>query len=634
MSSLASDNSQYPQLEILERRLNEIGRTATLVAGVPGEKHPIKSGWRDLPAGSQELGSTTTLLLTGEQSGVCVIDCDDEEATRLFIETYHPEDTLRVKTKRGWHFYFQLPDFDVQTSSKEIIPNVKLDIKGWGGVTVAPGSPDKVIDNDAPIAKLPPALVAHPKLRRVASTESAAAAVVPRPLVESDERLPLAKAACLEHAVACDGGVELFNLCSVLVHRYLLPDDVAAEQIKQHYNPRCAHEDGSPYPWSDAQIVYKLQEARTKRAKALAPYDFLRKPSQVAAPAEQDLGARMLRRIELGNAPRVPTGFPSLDEATRGGYKLGKLILIGGAPGAAKTGMLTSHAELWGAGERDVFFVAADEPADDIIIRLGQWAGFDRKKLEDGDPEECARAAEVVSRRLPRLRLIDPPEGDLCLEDVVERATGASIFLIDSLQTVRTRAAEKIIDRRLQINAVVERLKLLARAGHLVISTCELARSAYRNTEAKLNTNPLAAFKESGDIEYAAQLAIVLISRQGAGNIVDVVMPKNRLGPKKDFALQLDFVQAGVTECKAPPSTFDPLRQAKNRVMDWVTANTSHLPMSRSSLAAQAGGMGSRTRKAIDELIEAGALVQDQHLQVNLPHDVLTRMDGLVPEVA
>ena len=347
-------------------------------------------------------------------------------------------------------------------------------------------------------------------------------------------------------------------------------------------------------------------------------------PRPLPSPAE-----RLLKMIDRAKAPRLTTGLPTLDQATRGGYPMGKLVVVGGAPGAAKTGLVVSLAHHWATGDVPVVVVAADEAADNLAIRLGQQLGFDRVKLEAGDAEECARAAMAIET-LHRLQLIDPDEGDgLYLEDIAGRLTEPSILIVDSLQSVRVRAAARATDRRAVIDAALTVLKAVRRDGHLVFVTCELARGAYRNADASANTNPLAAFKESGGIEYAVDQALVLVSRKGTGAIIDVVMPKNRLGPKQDFALQLDFMRAQVAECTAPPPAFDPLARAKRRVLSWVEDNTRHLPLSKSALAEQAGGNQMETRKAISALLEDGALVQDRHMQVTLPHETLARMSGI-----
>lgn len=73
-------------------------------------------------------------ILTGRVSGLIGLDIDDE---KLFKENI-PE-TFTVKTGKGYHHYFQLPD-DGEHYSNRSIKTQGFDIKAEGGVLVAPFS--------------------------------------------------------------------------------------------------------------------------------------------------------------------------------------------------------------------------------------------------------------------------------------------------------------------------------------------------------------------------------------------------------------------------------------------------------------------------------------------------------------
>jgi hypothetical protein len=74
----------------------------------------------------------------------------------------------------------------------------------------------------------------------------------------------------------------------------------------------------------------------------------------------------------------------------------------------------------------------------------------------------------------------------------------------------------------------------------LVLLTSELARNAYRSQASADETNPLAAFKESGAIEYAAETALVLRNVLGGGGLIDVAVPKNRGYLRTTFRMEMD----------------------------------------------------------------------------------------------
>lgn len=78
-------------------------------------------------------------IVTGEISGLLVIDCDSEDAYRRVQELL--PDTLLVpvaKTPRGWHLYFLFPKGSNITVGAGILPGV--DFRGEGGYIIAPPS--------------------------------------------------------------------------------------------------------------------------------------------------------------------------------------------------------------------------------------------------------------------------------------------------------------------------------------------------------------------------------------------------------------------------------------------------------------------------------------------------------------
>jgi hypothetical protein len=79
-------------------------------------------------------------IATGTRSGVFVIDTDSPEADAWLNEQNIPR-TLKVATgsRRGFHYYFQQPDFLVKNSASKLFP--KVDVKGEGGYVLAPSSP-------------------------------------------------------------------------------------------------------------------------------------------------------------------------------------------------------------------------------------------------------------------------------------------------------------------------------------------------------------------------------------------------------------------------------------------------------------------------------------------------------------
>lgn len=336
---------------------------------------------------------------------------------------------------------------------------------------------------------------------------------------------------------------------------------------------------------------------------------------------------------------RLSTGFDTLDEATRGGIPFGRVIVLVGAPGAAKTTLATSLADRWERAGCACVFLAADEPPESILVRLGQLAGLSRAALEsDGPAGDYVRTA-FASSCSGRLLCVLDPEGDdsmSAIEDA-ERAllhlAGARrrLLVVDSLQSARCRAADAAQSERERIDIKLAVLKRIARRGTLVVAISEMARHGYRSGDRRQNTSAIAAGKESGSIEYGASLLLGLRSVKGDACLVDVEVAKNRLGSgKPEFRLKLDAERASFVEVELPEddgsdgSRTEELKadRARERVLAAVRANRDL--RSANAVSRAAGGTKSDNIAMVKELVEEGSLVKvDGVFRVAVPREVV-----------
>ncbi len=321
------------------------------------------------------------------------------------------------------------------------------------------------------------------------------------------------------------------------------------------------------------------------------------------------------RALKIGGAAtRLKTGFPSVDKATREGLLLGKVVAVGGAPGAGKTALMVKLAFRWLNAGTPVAFLASDEDADAILIRFGQLAGISRDELEYGKPE--AREALANWCRTVPLILADGDEENETIEALGVELRPGGVLFVDSMQTARSaEELPKGSDLRARVNQTVRALKRAAKVrGHLVIASSELSKAAYRNKAQAENVNALSAFKESGDIEYGVGLAIVLVSHQGTTDLVDAAIVKNRLGPgKPEFLLRLDHVRADVSETTPDAVTsLDPLYFKKEEILTYV--DEAHgAESTKKFLCDRVGGRREVTLKAINALVEEKILFQSKN---------------------
>lgn len=251
--------------------------------------------------------------------------------------------------------------------------------------------------------------------------------------------------------------------------------------------------------------------------------------------------------------PRRPTGIPPLDRALRGGMREEKVMIIGGAPGAGKTSLARQIADYMARTGVVVGWLASDEEPEDIDMRRLQAIGVPRHVAEQPDEATLQLAAREL-QGLPFV-MFDAQAGWTIETAFAELGRlypdQPRMFVIDSLQTVQTARTTSIDSKRERIDDVLATAKQLCRAPAtrcFVIFTSELARGAYRSESSVEATSDISAFKESGGIEYAGQVLLVLRSVKGDGQFVDVTMPKNRLGTKLDFLLKLDLDTTNLTE--------------------------------------------------------------------------------------
>lgn len=339
------------------------------------------------------------------------------------------------------------------------------------------------------------------------------------------------------------------------------------------------------------------------------------KPQRVwVSPAQRarGLGARGVR---------MPTGLEPLDKATRGGPLSGRVIVVGGAPGAGKTTLMVQVCRQYALAGHHVAILAADEDADGLLIRWGQLEGLSRDNLEEGNEHARENLALRLEELDPPLILVDQEEhDDVTLDEVGEmlgelaKATGRqSILMADSLQTVVARGTSKARDLRERADFVMRAAKRTAKKhGHLVILTSEMARGFYRSKKNEERIDPLAAFKESGGIEYGAALALALVNVSADSDAVDVYVAKNRMGSKPSFRIELDRARARFSVIDRPSDEqVAASRDAAQRRKVLSLVKLAGPQATKTSIAKQLGGRKSDALALINDMIDTGALVID-----------------------
>jgi hypothetical protein len=432
------------------------------------------------------------VVVTGEASGVFVVDVDvkgkDDGYAQLEALGELPA-TFTVRTGSGGaHFYFRHPGFRVSNRK----PSSAIDIKGDPDrpdglvYVVAPGSPGYTktsnpnvvaegdpyeVIADVPIADAPEWLLSW---LRIDETKRDAFAPVPidEEHVDWDYRIDKGIDACktMRHGQA-DGeaGKALLALCFRLVRGLELPLEKAFELIVEHYNPRCTDTHGAPFPWSDDEVVHKLNDA-VQRSDI--PCGI---PLKSTSDAIKAIGQRMATPGPLRDlGPVVKTDRRTHDTSHKYQYQVGELAahaLADKRPFNDLVTLFARHPDWCGVWQVDEFsesLLCVDPPikldAETKGLTPGDLGDL-RSYLEHmgflAQDKEIASAISSASRRLRfhpvREYFANLPKGDPSIFDgLAKRLFGTDEPLADDfLRKFLVSSVRRILNPGCQVDTVL-----------------------------------------------------------------------------------------------------------------------------------------------------------------------------------
>lgn len=330
----------------------------------------------------------------------------------------------------------------------------------------------------------------------------------------------------------------------------------------------------------------------------------------------------------------VRTDLEQFDRACDdGGIPLGRLCVFLGGPGSKKTGLGVHFADVLSRQGAAVLMICADEGRRNIVTRLGQRLGYNRKGLRDKAEigEATRQEARRHEMRLGRLlRLVDPYEEDEAqtLEDahieLLSQSRGRPrVLIVDSLQTVRSEAEARLDrpDQRATIDARMKALRELCRMGTLVILISETRRGFYAGDKPVTKEDVLSAAKESGGVEYNADLVAGLVRDKVEEELLELVVAKSRFGQEPRLRLRWDRERATLYELADDESREvtveherrqDPRAHKRDAVREEVFEMVRRRPgLTRAELRAALKRGRSVVYELLDELIADGRVVED-----------------------
>jgi len=238
-------------------------------------------------------------------------------------------------------------------------------------------------------------------------------------------------------------------------------------------------------------------------------------------------------------SPGYWSGFSHLD-AVIGGLRPG-VFVIAAAPSAGKTTFIKQMADQVAECNDGVpvLFFSYEQSASELRRKtLARLSKIDNQRIREGKVQEgdLAVAVEYIRRFGRRLKVIEADVRHnvgmirLIAQREKHQAGKSPVIFIDYLQ-IMPAADLKMKDKRAEVDSLVSELRRLARDIDVpVIVISSMSRAYY--DQAKVE-----GFKESGGIEYGADLAAIMSVQAETPDrterSIDLVILKNRNGGRR-----------------------------------------------------------------------------------------------------
>ncbi|MGW7350905.1 replicative DNA helicase [Streptomyces sp. NPDC054784] len=237
---------------------------------------------------------------------------------------------------------------------------------------------------------------------------------------------------------------------------------------------------------------------------------------------------------------RVPTGFVDLDDCTGGGFRPGRMIVVGARPGVGKTlfGVGVARAAAIRGGLPTLFHTLemGREEISDLIVAAESTVphhNITTGMAGPGDAQKMAAARERIASApllIDEATALSIPALRNSIRTLV-RTMGVRLVVVDYLQLMQAPKAES---RQVAVAAMSRQLKLIAKEfGIVLIVLAQLNRASTQRTD---KTPQAADLRESGAIEQDADMVILLHrpdmyepESERAGE-VDLIVDKHRGG--------------------------------------------------------------------------------------------------------
>ena len=244
----------------------------------------------------------------------------------------------------------------------------------------------------------------------------------------------------------------------------------------------------------------------------------------------------------LEQDPGMPTAWRVVTQVI-GGWRPGMLYVIGARPGVGKTVLgIGALLDAGRRGQTGIMF-SLEMPKSELYLRMLSSVGevdgdkLTHRRLADADHGKLAEAAAHIAR----LPLVVDDRSALSLAQMrakirtAQRKEPVGLVVVDYLGLVKPPPDAPKGDRRVQVDAIAQGLKNLARDLKVpVVALAQLNRAI----EGRHDKAPsLSDLRESGGIEAAADIVVLMhrdtgIDLESDPTDLRLSFAKNRHGPQ------------------------------------------------------------------------------------------------------
>ncbi len=243
--------------------------------------------------------------------------------------------------------------------------------------------------------------------------------------------------------------------------------------------------------------------------------------------------------LDRGDTPAVPTPWDDLNYVIRG-WCPGRLYTVGARPGVGKSILLLQAAlDLSQTGV--VAFHSLEMGRTEVHQRiLAQMAGVSLSRMgkrgDDGLSEHDWRRIADARGRVPNHRLVIDDRAELRVTDIrahartIARQHNLAGVVVDYLQLMQAPRGDRS-SRQEIVSSFSRQLKLLAKELQVPVI---VASQLNRQPEQRADKRPtMADLRESGAVEQDSDVVMLIhVDEERAPDEADVLVPKNRQGPK------------------------------------------------------------------------------------------------------